>query len=129
MSLSVSLVPPVADTSRDTPDSKKPRPVRQHRTGLELHTAKGKAMQEQGTQFYRVKAVAERYDVSPATIYRAIQAGELDAIKIGNTVRIPAHALRAFEETAAETAYQDAQSGDIVAALIDDATDTEGEVA
>ena len=86
-------------------------------------------MQEQVTRYYRVKAVAERYDVSPATIYRAIEAGKLDAIKIGNAVRISSSAIAAFEESAAEAAYQDTQSGDIAAALIADAAETEGEVA
>jgi excisionase family DNA binding protein len=98
----VALVPLAADTSGDTPDSKKPRPVRQHRTGLELHTATGEAMQEQGIRYFRVKTVAERYDVSPATIYRAVQAGTLDAIRIGGAVRIPEHALKAFEEGGGE---------------------------
>jgi excisionase family DNA binding protein len=70
-------------------------------------------MQEQVTRFHRVKAVAERYDVSPATIYRAIQAGELDALKIGGALRIPDYALTAFESAAAEAAYADAQAGSV----------------
>jgi excisionase family DNA binding protein len=70
-------------------------------------------MQEQGTRFYRVKAVAERYDVSPATIYRAIQAGELDALKIGGTLRIPDYALSAFESAGYEAAYADVQAGTV----------------
>jgi excisionase family DNA binding protein len=38
--------------------------------------------------------------VSPSTIYRAIEAGELDAIKIGGSLRVPADSVRAFEDTA-----------------------------
>jgi excisionase family DNA binding protein len=71
-------------------------------------------MQEQVTRFYKVKAVAERYDVSPATIYRAIQAGALTALKIGGAVRIPEHALKAFEESSFEVA---------TAEVLDDVTD------
>lgn len=54
-------------------------------------------MQDKTTQYLRVKAVADRYDVSVATIYRAIQAGELQALRIQGAVRIPADALAAYE--------------------------------
>jgi excisionase family DNA binding protein len=73
----------------------------------------GEAMQNEGTRFYRVKAVAERYDVSLATIYRAIETGKLDALKIGVALRIPDYALTAFENTAAEAAYADVQAGTV----------------
>jgi excisionase family DNA binding protein len=134
----VALVPPVADTSGDTPDSKKPRSVLAHRTGLELNTAtSGEAMQEQGTRFYRVKAVAERYDVSPATIYRAIQAGDLEALKIGNTLRVPEWSLRIFESDAADKAANEVEAGtfadtmaaDVATAGTDTSNDVQGEVA
>ncbi len=57
-------------------------------------------MQVNGTRMLRVKAVAEMYDVSAATIYRAIEAGELVALKLGSgrALRIPETALRAYEE-------------------------------
>ncbi len=57
-------------------------------------------MQVNGTRMLRVKAVAEMYDVSAATIYRAIEAGQLTALKlgIGRALRIPETALRAYEE-------------------------------
>lgn len=37
----------------------------------------------------RVADVAAELDVSTATVYRLIQAGDLDAFKVGRTVRIP----------------------------------------
>lgn len=64
-------------------------------------------MHDHGTRMFRVKAVAEMYDVSPATIYRAIEAGQLDALRIGTgkgAVRIPADALAAFAAACAEAA-------------------------
>jgi excisionase family DNA binding protein len=64
-------------------------------------------MQTQGTRMYRVRAVAEMYDVSVSTIYRAIESGQLTALKIGagkGALRIPEYALAAFEETCAHAA-------------------------
>jgi len=55
----------------------------------------------QGTRMYRVKEVAARYAVSTTTIYRAIESGRLDALKMGGrngALRVPESALRAFEE-------------------------------
>ena len=65
-------------------------------------------MQANGTRMLRVKTVAEMFDVSPQTIYRAIESGRLDALKIGSgrAVRIPEHAVRAFMEECAEAAHQ-----------------------
>lgn len=62
----------------------------------------------------RVKAVAEMYDVSPATIYRAIEAGHLTALKLGSerALRIPETALEAYEASrrvSAPTADADAR--------------------
>lgn len=51
-------------------------------------------------RYFRVKAVAERFDVSPSTIYRAIETGELAAVKIGGSLRVPAEAVHAFETAA-----------------------------
>jgi len=55
-------------------------------------------MQVEDTRVYRVKAVAGMLDVTPTTIYRAIQAGELDAYKVGaggnGALRIPGSAIR-----------------------------------
>ena len=60
----------------------------------------GETMQVNGTRMLRVKAVAAMYDVSPATIYRAIEAGHLVALKLGSgrALRVPETALRAYEE-------------------------------
>lgn len=60
---------------------------------------------------YRVKAVAEMFDVHPATIYRAIKAGELDALKVGGSIRIPAESVRVFREACAEAAYAEFVTG------------------
>jgi transposase len=65
---------------------------------------------------YRVKAVAEMFDVSVSTIYR-VEAGKLEALKIGagterGSVRIPEYALRIFVEACAEAAYRTAALGD-----------------
>ena len=40
-------------------------------------------MQAEGTRMYRVKDVAKHFDVSVATIYRAIESGQLNAVKLG----------------------------------------------
>lgn len=64
-------------------------------------------MQVDRTRVYRVKAVADMLDVSPATIYRAIESGQLDAYKIGTgkgTLRIPGHALSTYLEECAQAA-------------------------
>lgn len=59
----------------------------------------GATMQFESTRLYRVKAIAEALDVSVATIYRAVEAGELAAFKIGagkGAIRIPGHAVPAY---------------------------------
>lgn len=61
-------------------------------------------MQTDGTRYYRVSTLAETFDVSPATIYRAIRAGQLDAVRIGGSVRVPAYAVAAFVEQRADDA-------------------------
>lgn len=56
-------------------------------------------MQAQVSRMYRVRAVAEMLDVSPATIYRAIESGALQALKVGSgkgALRIPADAVTAY---------------------------------
>lgn len=67
-------------------------------------------MHDNGTRMFRVKAVAEMFDVSAATIYRAIDSGQLDALRLGRgkgAVRIPEHALRSFEAACANAASRD----------------------
>ena len=74
---------------------------------------------------HRVRAVADMYDVSVSTIYRAIEAGQLDALRIGTgkagAIRIPDAALAAFEESCVVDPYE------VDAAVI--AADQAGEVA
>lgn len=64
-------------------------------------------MQFDSTRLYRVKAIAEALDVSPATIYRAVEAGKLTAYKIGagnGAIRIPGAAVPAYLEACAHDA-------------------------
>jgi excisionase family DNA binding protein len=73
-------------------------------------------MQPQVTRMYRVKAVAEMFDVSVATVYRAIESGRLAALRIGagkGAVRIPEGALKPFVE-ACVAAAQQAPTGEVV---------------
>lgn len=66
-------------------------------------------MQFEDTRMYRVKAVAEALDVSVATIYRAIEAGKLEALKLGTgkgTLRIPGSAANSYVGECGEAAYR-----------------------
>ncbi|PRW61680.1 DNA-binding protein [Actinopolyspora mortivallis] len=57
----------------------------------------------------RVRAVAERLDVSVNTIYRAIESGELRALKIGagkGTLRVPESALVDYERACERAAHE-----------------------
>jgi len=66
----------------------------------------GETMQVNGTRMLRVRAVADMFDVSVSTIYRAIEAGQLASLKIGSgkgAIRIPAHAVEAFAALCAGT--------------------------
>lgn len=66
-------------------------------------------MHDNGTRLYRVKAVAEMFDVSVSTIYRAIELGQLEALRLGTgkgAVRIPERALSTFEAACAEAAHR-----------------------
>ena len=56
-------------------------------------------MQVEATRMYRVKDVAEHFKVSRQTIYRAIESGQLDALKLGTgrgTLRLTGAAVLAF---------------------------------
>lgn len=66
-------------------------------------------MQFERNRMYRVKAVAEALDVSVATIYRAIEAGKLNAFKIGTgkgALRIPGEAVPAYLRECANAAHE-----------------------
>lgn len=57
---------------------------------------------------YQVKEVAERLNVSKQTIYRAIESGALDGLKIGTgrgTLRISGSALNTWLNSCSEAAY------------------------
>lgn len=91
-------------------------------------------MQDQTTpQHYRVKAVADMYDVSVSTIYRAIAAGDLDAVRIGTgkgAIRIPEHAIHAFNETCAIEPWEAAADPEVLAGAAGDVdSDVSVEVA
>jgi excisionase family DNA binding protein len=69
----------------------------------------GGTMHVNGTRLYRVKAVAEMFDVSVSTIYRAIEAGQLQALRIGSgkgAVRVPEAALGSFEAACVDAAHK-----------------------
>ncbi|MGH3924751.1 MAG: helix-turn-helix domain-containing protein, partial [Pseudonocardiaceae bacterium] len=56
-------------------------------------------MQVEATGVYRVEDVAEHFAVSASTIYRAIQSGQLDALKLGTgrgTWRVSGAAVLAY---------------------------------
>ena len=66
-------------------------------------------MQAQGTPLYRVKAVAEMFDVSTSTIYRAIESGKLAALKVTGSkergsLRISESAIRSYRQACAVAA-------------------------
>jgi excisionase family DNA binding protein len=66
-------------------------------------------MQVDGTRMYRVKDVAEHFEVSVSTIYRAIESGQLSALKLGTglgTLRVPGLAVLAYAETCGPVAYE-----------------------
>jgi excisionase family DNA binding protein len=65
-------------------------------------------MQVEGTRLYRVRDVAEHFDVSVATIYRAIESGQLQALKLGTgtgTFRVPGTAVLAYAQACVQAAY------------------------
>ena len=84
-------------------------------------------MQHEGTRMFRVKAVAEMFDVSPATIYRAIESGKLEALKIGRAFRVPEWALKIFENECIEDAQEAMASGQPITSL--DSDEASAEVA
>lgn len=66
-------------------------------------------MQVEATRLYRVKAVAEMFDVSVSTIYRAIESGKLAALKVTGSkergsLRISESAIRTYRQACAVAA-------------------------
>src|SRR6476469_8170148 len=110
--------------SRGIGDQRAPA-VLEHRPGRTSRLL-GETMQVEGTRVYRVKAVAEMFDVSVSAVYRAKEAGKLDVLKIGSgkgSIRITSDAVRAFKTECAEAGYRSYVLGDESAEAADD-TDT-----
>lgn len=53
-----------------------------------------------GLRLYRPKTLAERWDMSLSTIYKLISAGELEATRVGRSVRISDAQAKRFLERA-----------------------------
>ena len=47
-------------------------------------------------RFYKVAEVAEVLRVSKMSVYRLIHAGDMEAIQVGRSYRVPAHAVDAY---------------------------------
>jgi len=47
-----------------------------------------------GTRFLTIFEVAAVMRVSKRTVYRLVHAGDLEAVKVGGSFRIPDHAVR-----------------------------------
>jgi excisionase family DNA binding protein len=80
-------------------------------------------MQVNGTRMLRVRAVAEMFDVSVSTIYRAIESGQLVSLKIGTgkgAIRVPQEALEAFVAVCTSP-----DAGALSSDLTSDATESE----
>ena len=72
-------------------------------------------MQVERTRLYRVRDVAEHFDVSVTTIYRAIESGQLTALKLGTgtgTFRVTGAAVVAYAEACVRAAYESWFPGD-----------------
>lgn len=66
-------------------------------------------MQVERTRLYRVRDVARHFDVSVATIYRAIESGHLRALKLGTgtgALRVTGAAVLAYADACVQAAYQ-----------------------
>lgn len=64
-------------------------------------------MQVESTRMYRVRDVAKHFDVSVTTIYRAIESGQLDALKLGNgkgALRVTGAAVVAYAQACTHAA-------------------------
>lgn len=84
-------------------------------------------MQVDGNRIFRVKDLAELLDVHQATVYRAIESGALDALKIGTgrgTLRIPGNAVNIWLSDCGDAAYTSYVEGNESPAAADDSTET-----
>lgn len=48
-----------------------------------------KQLKDDGPQFYTVAEVAELTRVSRMTVYRMVRSGDLPAVRVGNSYRVP----------------------------------------
>ena len=70
-------------------------------------------MQVERTRMYRVKEVAQYFRVSAATIYRAIESGQLTALKLGTdkgTYRVSGEAVMAYARTCAGITHDSSEA-------------------
>ncbi|KQX74662.1 hypothetical protein ASD10_05395 [Aeromicrobium sp. Root472D3] len=49
-----------------------------------------------GPTFLTVAEVASQMRVSKMTVYRLVHSGELEAVRVGRSFRVPEHAVTAF---------------------------------
>ncbi len=47
----------------------------------------------EGTRFMTVAEVADQIRVSKMTVYRLVHSGELEAVRVGRSFRVPEHAV------------------------------------
>ncbi|MFF0146427.1 excisionase family DNA binding protein [Amycolatopsis sulphurea] len=79
-------------------------------------------MQVEGNAVFRVKALAELLDVSRSTVYRAIEAGQLEALKIGSgrgALRIPGFSVNIWLSDCMDAAAAEFFHGDASAEQAD----------
>lgn len=65
-------------------------------------------MQVEGTRMYRVRDVAEHFEVSVSTIYRAVESGQLVALRLGaglGAVRVLGSAVLAYAEACGQAVH------------------------
>jgi excisionase family DNA binding protein len=48
-------------------------------------------------RYYRVGELSVRFDISPQTVYRMIDLGELKAVRLRGCLRVSAEELRRYE--------------------------------
>ncbi len=49
-------------------------------------------------RYYRVGELSVRFDISPQTVYRMIDLGELKAVRLRGCLRVSAEELRRYEK-------------------------------
>jgi excisionase family DNA binding protein len=63
-------------------------------------------MQVDRTRVYKVSEVAKMLVLSRSTVYRAVESGALEALRLGGSLRITGTALAAWLEQCAQAAYE-----------------------